>query len=81
MAIENLKRGLASLFQMQLSSGTTNEVLTNIMKNPESYLSVELPKLFVLISICRNLVNKLLFRKGELGALVSFTHGTNRHLY
>nr|XP_019817963.1 PREDICTED: microsomal triglyceride transfer protein large subunit [Bos indicus] len=25
-AIENLKRGLASLFQMQLSSGTTNEV-------------------------------------------------------
>ncbi|XP_010978923.2 microsomal triglyceride transfer protein large subunit [Camelus dromedarius] len=26
IAIENLKRGLASLFQMQLSSGTTNEV-------------------------------------------------------
>nr|XP_017536464.2 microsomal triglyceride transfer protein large subunit isoform X2 [Manis javanica] len=26
VAIENLKRGLASLFQMQLSSGTTNEV-------------------------------------------------------
>jgi hypothetical protein len=27
VGIENLKRGLASLFQMQLSSGTTNEVL------------------------------------------------------
>ncbi|ELK23260.1 Microsomal triglyceride transfer protein large subunit [Myotis davidii] len=26
VAIENIKRGLASLFQMQLSSGTTNEV-------------------------------------------------------
>ncbi|XP_008050642.1 microsomal triglyceride transfer protein large subunit [Carlito syrichta] len=26
VAIENLKRGLASLFQMQLSSGTTNEI-------------------------------------------------------
>ncbi|XP_008585407.1 PREDICTED: microsomal triglyceride transfer protein large subunit [Galeopterus variegatus] len=26
VAVENLKRGLASLFQMQLSSGTTNEV-------------------------------------------------------
>lgn len=34
-AIQNLKRGLASLFQMQLSSGTTNEVLTNIIKDPE----------------------------------------------
>lgn len=39
VAIENLKRGLASLFQMQLSSGTTNEVLTNI-KDPVYYLSI-----------------------------------------
>lgn len=36
VAIENIKRGLASLFQTQLSSGTTNEVLTNIIKDSAS---------------------------------------------
>lgn len=65
VAIENLKRGLASLFQMQLSSGTTNEVLANIIKDPESYLSVVNKTVYM--DFNKKVTAIIMLRKGELG--------------